>query len=179
MSTGGIICRARRPEVKRAGGGDVSVDDSIVREILSRVRRIAVVGIKDDPAADAFRIPRYMQAQGYRIIPVNPKLDGVLGEPGFASLGEVDAAIDLVNLFRAPDHIPAHVEEILDLSPRPLAVWMQLGIHHSHAAGALRAAGVQVVQDRCILVDHRRLIGSDESGRPVDRDGNRNREHET
>ena len=100
-----------------------------------------------------------MQREGYRIVPVNPKLASVLGEQAVASLSQVDGAVDLVNLFRASDNIPAHVDEILALAPRPLAVWMQLGIHNGGAAARLRAAGIQVVQDRCIMVDHRRLLG--------------------
>ena len=135
--------------------------DEELREILSKVRTVAVVGIKQGEAEDAYRIPRYMQSHGYRIVPVNPKLDEVLGEHAFASLDEVDVPVDLVNLFRASDRIPTHVDEILRLSPRPLAVWMQLGIHHGASAARLRAAGMRVVQDRCVMVDHRRLLGGD------------------
>ena len=132
--------------------------------ILSGARTIAVVGIKDDEASDAFRIPRYMQEHGYEIVPVNPKLDRVLGETAYGSLGDlVDGGrtVDLVNLFRASEHIPSHVDEILAMSPRPRTVWMQLGIHHGPSAARLRAEGIEVVQDRCIMVDHRRLgVGS-------------------
>jgi len=137
----------------------VEARDAELREILSQTRTIAVVGIKDDEAEDACRVPRYLQQHGYRILPVNPKLDRALGQPAVASLLELDEAVDLVNLFRASDHIPRHVDEILSMSPRPKSVWMQLGIHNGAAAAALRAAGVRVVQDRCIMVDHRRLLG--------------------
>jgi hypothetical protein len=133
--------------------------DAELRELLESVHTIAVVGMKDDETEDAFRVPRYLQQHGYRILPVNPKLERVLGERACASLSQLDAAVDLVDLFRAPDHIPAHVDEILALSPHPKAVWMQLGIVHGGAAARLRTAGIAVVQDRCIMVDHRRLIG--------------------
>ena len=125
--------------------------------MLAAARTIAVVGIKDRESEDAFRVPHYLQQQGYRIVPVNPKLQHVLAERSRPSLAEVDLPVDLVNLFRAPDHIPAHVNEILAMSPRPATVWMQLGIVHGGAAARLRAAGIAVVQDRCILVEHSRL----------------------
>ena len=132
--------------------------DGELREILEQAHSVAVVGIKDLESEDAYRIPQYLQAHGYRIVPVNPKLADVLGRTAHASLREVDEPVDIVNLFRATEHIPEHANEILAMSPRPKAVWMQLGIHHGPAAASLRAAGIAVVQDRCIMVEHRRLI---------------------
>lgn len=133
--------------------------DPELLELLHAVRRIAVVGIKDDPAADANRVPRAMQAHGYRILPVSPKLRSVLGEPCVATLGALREPADLVNLFRAPQHVPAHTDEILALSPRPRGVWLQLGIRDDESAKRLAAAGIVVVQDRCLMVEHRRLLG--------------------
>ena len=132
--------------------------DDDLRELLQASRTIAVVGMKDDESEDAYRVPLYMQRHGYRILPVNPKLGRILGERAVGSLGEIDVPVDLVNLFRAPDHIPAHVDEILAMQRRPRAVWMQLGIVHGASAARLRAEGIQVVQDRCIMVEHRRLL---------------------
>ena len=126
--------------------------------LLEASRTIAVVGMKDDESEDAYRVPLYMQRHGYRILPVNPKLARVLGERASHSLADVSLPVDLVNLFRAPDNIPRHVEEILAMQPRPRAVWMQLGIVHGASAARLRAEGIQVVQDRCIMVEHRRLL---------------------
>ena len=83
----------------------------------------------------------------------------MLGERALASLAALEGGVDLVNVFRAPQHVPAHVDEILALSPRPLAVWLQLGIAHDAAAARLEAAGIGVVQDRCLMVEHRRLLG--------------------
>ena len=134
--------------------------DASLAELLRSVRTVAVVGIKDREQEDAFRIPQYLQRAGYAIVPVNPKIASVLGEPCHASLAQVDRPIDIVNLFRASEHVPAHVDEILALEPRPKAVWMQLGIHHGPSAQRLRDAGIEVVQDRCIMVSHRRLIGA-------------------
>jgi predicted CoA-binding protein len=133
-----------------------------LQEILEQAHSVAVVGIKDLESEDAYRIPQYLQAHGYHIVPVNPKLDRVLGQPVHASLRDVDEPIDVVNLFRATEHIPGHVDEILGMRPRPKGVWMQLGIHHGQAAARLRAAGITVVQDRCIMVEHRRLIARSE-----------------
>lgn len=132
--------------------------DENLKALLESARTVAVVGIKDREREDAFRIPQYLQRAGYRIVPVNPKLATVLQEPCKASLALVDRPVDIVNLFRASEHVPAHVDEILAMKPLPRAVWMQLGIHHGPSAQRLRDAGIEVVQDRCIMVDHRRLI---------------------
>ena len=138
--------------------------DESLKALLAAVRTVAVVGIKDGETEDAFRIPQYLQNAGYRIRPVNPKLSRVLGEPCVPTLSQVEGPIDLVNLFRASEHVPSHVDEILKLSPRPKAVWMQLGIHHGPSAQRLRDAGIEVVQDRCMMVDHRRLFAGDTAG---------------
>jgi predicted CoA-binding protein len=134
-------------------------DDSLLREIFDRCRSIAVVGIKAGADDDAFRVPRYMQQHGYAIVPISPKLDEVLGERCVASLRELRAPVDLVNLFRAPQHLPAHVDEILAMDPLPFAAWFQLGIRDDESAARLRAAGVRVVQDACLMVEHARLEG--------------------
>jgi len=133
-------------------------DDATLEDLLRRTKTIAVVGIKAGEADDAFRVPRYLQAAGYRILPVSPKLDEVLGERCARSLGELPEAPDLVVLFRASPHIPAHADEILALPRRPLGVWMQLGISHPEASARLAAAGITVVEDRCSMVEHARLF---------------------
>lgn len=133
-------------------------DDAELREILERCRTIAVVGIKAGADDDAFRVPLYMQQHGYRILPVSPKLSRVLGERALPSLAAVEGPIDLVDLFRAAQHLPAHVDEILGLDPLPRAAWFQLGIRHDESARRLRAAGLRVVQDRCLMVEHARLL---------------------
>jgi len=133
-------------------------DDASLRALLAEVRSVAVVGIKDDPAEDAYRVPAYLQAQGFRILPVNPKLARVLDAPCVPALGDLEETPDLVDLFRAPAHVPAHVEEILALPGRPRAVWLQLGIRHPSTV-RLEEAGIAVVEDRCLMVEHRRLTG--------------------
>lgn len=133
--------------------------DAELREILARVRTIAVLGIKNGPDDDAFRVPRYMQEHGHRILPVSPKLTSVLGEPCVTSLAELREPVDLVDVFRAPQHLPGHTDEILALRPLPFAVWFQLGIRDDASAARLRAAGIRVVQDLCLMVEHARLHG--------------------
>jgi len=144
---------ATRPEP----GPAPEESDEGLREILECCRTIAVLGIKAGAGDDAFRVPAYLQGQGYRIVPVNPRLERVLGERAFPSLRDVDVPFDAVDVFRASRHLPAHVEEILALRPLPFAVWLQLGIRHDACARRLREAGIRVVQDRCLLVEHRRL----------------------
>ena len=133
--------------------------DAVLLDLLRRTRTIAVVGIKAGEHDDAFRVPRYLQQQGYRILPVSPKLEQVLGERCVRSLAELAAAPDLVVLFRASPHVPAHADEILALPQRPLGVWMQLGIQHPEASARLAAAGITVVEDACSMVEHARLFG--------------------
>ena len=136
-----------------------TLGDDALLDLLSRVKTIAVVGIKAGEQDDAFRVPRYLQAQGYRILPVSPKLDAVLGERCVASLAELGEPPDLVNVFRASAHVPAHADEILALPRKPLGVWLQLGISHPEARARLEAAGIAVVEDRCLMVEHARLFG--------------------
>lgn len=131
--------------------------DAELRDLLSRCRTIAVLGIKAGAGDDAYRVPRHMQQAGWAIRPVNPKLGSVLGEPCVPTLADLPGPVDLVNVFRATAHVPAHVDEILALAQRPLGVWLQLGIRDDDAAARLEAAGIAVVQDRCLMVDQRRL----------------------
>jgi hypothetical protein len=133
--------------------------DDELRDLLRGARSIAVVGIKADPQEDAHHVPLYMQEHGYRILPVSPKCSEVLGERCVPTLGELREPADLVNLFRASAHIAGHADEILALRPLPKGVWLQLGIRDDASAERLARAGIRVVQDRCLMVEHRRLLG--------------------
>ena len=134
--------------------------DDQLRQLMRAARTIAVLGIKSGADDDAYRVPRYLQQAGYQIVPVNPKLASVLGEPCVPRLADLSIPVDMVDVFRASEHIPAHVEELLALDPLPRCVWMQLGIRDDASTRRLEAAGIAVVQDRCLLVEHRRLLAS-------------------
>jgi len=127
------------------------------REILARYRTIAVVGCSKDPSKDAHTVPAYMQAHGYRIIPVNPTADEILGEKAYTSLADVREPYDLVEIFRPSADVPPHVD--MAIRGPAQAIWMQLGIRHDEAARKAEAAGKTVVQDRCMRTEHRRLMG--------------------
>ena len=131
--------------------------DRELKALLEHTRTIAVLGIKAGEHEDAFRVPRYMQRHGYAIRPVSPKLSEVLGERAVASVGELAGPVDMLNVFRAPHHIAGHVEEILAMPQRPKSVWLQLGIAHPSTA-KLEAAGIAVVEDLCLMVEHARLF---------------------
>lgn len=126
--------------------------DQEIRALLQRVQTIAVVGLSPKPGRPSYTVSKAMQGFGYRIIPVRPALASVLGERAYASLAEVPERIDLVNVFRAAEHIPAVVEECLALHLP--AIWIQEGIVHEAAADKARAAGMTVVMDRCIYKDY-------------------------
>jgi predicted CoA-binding protein len=130
-----------------------------MRTLLSEVRSIAVLGIKADPAAAAHRVAAYLSSAGYDVRPVNPKLEHVLDRPCVPDLAGLDGPVDLIDVFRAPAHLAAHVDEILALSTPPRAVWFQLGIRDDASAARLEAAAIAVVQDRCLMVEHGRLLG--------------------
>lgn len=132
--------------------------DGELKALLEGTRTIAVLGVKAGEHEDAFRVARYMQRAGFSIRPVSPKLREVLGEPAVASLGELAAPVDMIDVFRAPAHIPGHVDEILAMKHRPKSVWLQLGIAHPSTA-RLEAAGIAVVENRCLMVEHARLLG--------------------
>lgn len=135
------------------------LDDPRLRELLGAARTIAVVGIKTGPEDDAHRVPHYLQQKGYRVLPVSPKHAEALGETCVPRLCDLEETPDVVNLFRASAHIPAHTEEILALPKPPRLVWMQLGIGDEDSRRSLEAAGIAVVEDRCLMVEHARLLG--------------------
>jgi uncharacterized protein len=125
-----------------------------IPELLAASKTIAVVGLSSRRSRPSYGVSEYMQSQGYRIIPVNPNETEVLGEKAYPDLGSVPEKIDIVDIFRRPEHVPAIVEAAIRIGAR--AVWMQEGIVHEQAAERARAAGLEVVMDRCILKEHRR-----------------------
>lgn len=135
------------------------MDEAALRRIFEATRVIAVLGAHDDHTKAAFYVPQYLQRMGYRVRGVNPKLAGrqLHGTPVVATLADLDEPVDMVDVFRRPELLPDHLPELLAMQPRPAVVWLQLGIRHDRVAERLRAEGIEVVQDRCTLADHRRL----------------------
>jgi uncharacterized protein len=124
-----------------------------VTDLLKHAKTIAVVGLSNDPMRPSYGVSAYMQTQGYRIIPVNPKIDSCLSEKAYASLSEVPEKIDIVNVFRRPEFVEEIVEQAIRL--KMPAIWMQEDVIHEKAAEKARQAGIFVVMDRCILKEHR------------------------
>lgn len=127
-----------------------------ILELLTEAKTIAVVGLSNDRNKPSYEIASYLQSKGYKIAPINPRLNEVLGEPAYPSLTEAAKTekIDIVDVFRAPDAVPAIVDEVLALGIP--ALWLQLTVVHEEAARKARDAGVLVVMDQCIKTTHRR-----------------------
>jgi predicted CoA-binding protein len=127
-----------------------------IADLLKNAKTIAVVGLSDKPMRPSYGVSEYMQRNGYRIIPVNPNCGkDVLGEKAYCRLEDIPEKVDIVNVFRRSEFVPEVVDSAIRIGAK--AVWMQEGIEHESAADKARAAGLEVVQDRCILKEHRRL----------------------
>jgi uncharacterized protein len=128
-----------------------------IYELLSRAKTIAVVGLSESPMRPSHGVSAYMQAAGYRIVPVNPKIKEALGETAYQSLLDIPLAlrekVDAVNVFRRPEFVDEIVEQTIELNIP--AIWLQEGVVHERAAKKARQAGIFVVMDRCILKEHR------------------------
>lgn len=124
-----------------------------ITDLLKQARTIAVVGLSSSPLRPSYGVAAYMQTQGYRIIPVNPNIRGALGEKAYATLADVPEKIDIVNVFRRSEFVPALVGQAIAL--KVPAIWMQEGVVHEGAAAQARKAGIFVVMDQCILKEHR------------------------
>ena len=124
----------------------------LIREILERAKTLAVVGLSSKASRPSHGVAAYMQGKGYRIIPVNPHEQTMLGEKVYPSLGEVPELVDVVVIFRRPEFVPEVVEAAIRKQVK--VVWMQEGVIHEEAAERARAAGLTVIMDRCILKEH-------------------------
>jgi hypothetical protein len=135
-------------------------DDAGLTRILREARTVAVLGAKAQPSQPAHYVPAYLVREGYHVVPVNPTLAGtqVLGERVLPTLADLTGPVDVIEVFRRPEYLPGHAAEILALPWRPAAVWFQLGIRNDAAAERLARAGIRVVQDRCMMPEHRRLL---------------------
>lgn len=138
-----------------------------IKDILLKAKTIAVVGLSKDPEKDSHRVSAYLQKHGYYIIPVNPFAEEILGEKSYNSLLDVPVekqkTIDIVDIFRCLEDVPPIVEQAIQIKAKigkPLVVWMQLGIVNEQAAKAARHAGLVVVMDKCLMIEHQRLARS-------------------
>ena len=135
----------------------IITEDSRIREILAQTRRVAVVGLSSNPDRPSFGVAQALQAEGFDIVPVNPNETQVLGENAFPDIRHVTGMVDVVDVFRAPEHVPQIVDACIERGVRTL--WLQEGVVHHEAAQKAVNAGIEVVMDRCMLKEYRRLLG--------------------
>ena len=134
---------------------DLSSDESI-RSILLSNKTVVVIGMSRDPSKDAYRVPKYLSEHGYDVIPVNPYADQILGRPCYSSISDVNQDIGIVDIFRPSEQVLPFVQEAI--TKKPQVIWLQEGIHNIQAEKLARDAGIQVIFNRCIMVEHQRLL---------------------
>ncbi|MEI4260361.1 CoA-binding protein [Roseovarius sp. D0-M9] len=134
--------------------------DDMIHKILQRTRRIALVGASANPARPSHGVMRFLLAKGYDVVPVNPGLAGqsLLGQQVVGHLADIEGDVDMVDVFRASEHVPGVVDEALVRFPDLGTIWMQLGVVHEGAADTARARGVDVIMDRCPAIEYPRLM---------------------
>ncbi|MEM7076666.1 MAG: CoA-binding protein [Pseudomonadota bacterium] len=135
--------------------------DAHLRDILTRTRRIAIVGISTNEIRPSYFVGRYLALKGYEVSLVNPGQAGktVFGRPVVATLADIGGGVDMVDLFRRSEHVPPIVDEALDLFPELRTIWMQIGVRHEAAADRARARGIDVIMNRCPKIEYQRLFG--------------------
>ncbi|MFK7938277.1 MAG: CoA-binding protein [Roseovarius sp.] len=135
--------------------------DPYLRTLLKRTKRIAIVGVSLNDVRPSFYVARYLSLKGYDVVPVNPGHAGktAFGQTVVASLSDIEGPVDMVDIFRRPEHVPPIVDEALALFPDLSTLWMQIGVWHEDAAKRARARGVEVVMNRCPKIEHQRLFG--------------------
>lgn len=131
--------------------------DNEIRTLLAGSRTIAVVGLSSKPHRTSYQIAEYLQRRGYRIIPVNPREREVLGERAYPDLASVPVPIDIVDVFRNSREVPTLTEDVLKLSPKPKAYWLQVGVTDAPSEARAEAAGVPTISNACLMVVHRML----------------------
>lgn len=139
----------------------MTYEDSHLRNVLTRARIIAIVGVSANPVRPSYFVARYLKLRGYRVIPVNPGLAGqtLFDETVHADLASVPDQVDMVDIFRRPDAVPAIVDDALARWPDLQTIWMQIGVMHAQATALAESRGVTVIQDRCPKIEYQRLFG--------------------
>ena len=135
--------------------------DAHLREILTRTKTIAIVGVSMNEVRPSFYVARYLKLKGYRVFPVNPAHAGktLLGETVYADLSEISEPIDMLDIFRRSEHVPPIVDEALEVFPTLKTIWMQIGVENAASAEKARAQGVDVIMNRCPKIEYQRLFG--------------------
>ena len=135
--------------------------DQMLRDVLERTRRIAVVGVSLNPVRPSYYVARYLGLKGYDVVPVNPLHAGeqLLGKTVVSGLAQVEGSVDMVDIFRRSEFVPEIVEEALAAFPKLQTIWMQIGVSHEAAAAEAEARGVTVIQNRCPKIEYQRLFG--------------------
>ena len=135
--------------------------DDFLKTILRRARRIAVVGVSMNPVRPSSYVARYLSLKGYQVVPVNPGHAGeqLFGTTVVGSLADIEGPVDMVDVFRRPEHVPPIVDEALALFPQLQTIWLQIGVVHEGAAATAQARGADVVMDRCPKIEYQRLFG--------------------
>lgn len=135
--------------------------DAFLTDILNRTKVVAVVGVSTNPVRPSYYVARYLGLKGYTVIPVNPVYAGgqLFGQMIRADLSEIDEPIDMVDIFRRSEHVPAIVDEALEHLPNLKTIWMQIGVEHAEATAKAEAIGLDVVQNRCPKIEYQRLFG--------------------
>jgi uncharacterized protein len=131
-------------------------NDNDIKVLLEETKIIAVVGLSPNPDRPSYGVAAYLQSKGYKIVPVRPGVEEVLGEKAFASLEQIPFPVDMVDVFRKPEHVPPIFDEAIKIGAK--SVWLQQGIRHDEAAAKAANAGLKVVQDKCALVEHKKLF---------------------
>lgn len=139
----------------------MSYSDTLLKDILNRTRAIAVVGVSMNPVRPSYYVARYLDLKGFDVYPVNPMSAGetLFGKPVHASLSDIKAPIDMVDIFRRSEAVPPIVDEALAVFPELRTVWMQIGVEHPQAAKKAEAKGITVIQNRCPKIEYQRLFG--------------------
>ena len=135
--------------------------DAFLRTVLQRVKTIAMVGVSTNPVRPSYFVGRYLVLKGFDVIPVNPGAAGetLFGRKVLAGLHEIDRAVDMVDIFRRSEHVPAIVDDALKALPGLKVIWMQIGVENADAAATAEAAGLTVIQNRCPKIEYQRLFG--------------------
>lgn len=140
---------------------DESYSDDFLKTILRRTKRVAVVGVSMNPVRPSYYVARYLSLKGFEVVPVNPGHAGarLFGQRVHAGLGEIKGGVDMIDIFRRPEHVPPIVDEALELFADLQTIWMQIGVSSPDAAERARARGVDVVMNRCPKIEYQRLFG--------------------